>query len=57
MYVYTVSGNDLTEKTKFQVTGEISSMAYSPNGEFIAVTSGRNILVYETGSYQVGLYH
>jgi len=52
VYVYTVSGNDLTEKTKFQVTGEISSMAYSPNGEFIAVTSGRNILVYETGSYQ-----
>ena len=55
--MYTVSGNDLTEKTKFQVTGEISSMAYSPNGEFIAVTSGRNILVYETGSYQVGPSH
>ena len=57
VYVYTVSGNDLVEKTKFQVKGEISSMAYSPNGEFLAVASGRNILVHETASYQVSLSH
>ena len=55
MYVYTVSGNDLSEKTKFQLNGEISSLAYSPNGEFLAVTSGRNIMVHETASYQVRL--
>ena len=55
VYVYTVSGNDLSEKTKFQLNGEISSLAYSPNGEFLAVTSGRNIMVHETASYQVRL--
>ena len=53
--MYTVSGNDLSEKTKFQLNGEISSLAYSPNGEFLAVTSGRNIMVHETASYQVRL--
>ena len=52
VYVYTVSGNDLSEKTKFQLNGEISSLAYSPNGDFLAVTSGRNIMVHETASYQ-----
>ena len=53
--MYTVSGNDLSEKTKFQLNGEISSLAYSPNGDFLAVTSGRNIMVHETASYQVRL--
>ena len=53
MRVYSVSGDSLNEKTTFETSGEISAAAYSPTGEFLAVTSGRSICTYESASYQV----
>lgn len=51
--VYSVSGDSLTEKTTIETTDEISAVAYSPTGEFLAVTSGRSVCTYETASFQV----
>lgn len=51
--VYSVSGDSLNEKTTFETSGEISAAAYSPTGEFLAVTSGRSICTYESASYQL----
>ena len=53
MYVYTVSGDSLTEKTKFRVTGEITVIKYSTDGQTVAVTSGKNIILFDSASYQV----
>ena len=54
VYVYTLAGDSLSEKTSFSVSGEISAMAYSPDGESLAVTSDRTVMVYDSASYQVG---
>lgn len=51
--VYSVSGDSLTEKTTIETTDEISAVAYSPTGEFLAVTSGRSVCTYETASFQL----
>ena len=53
MYVYSVVGDKFTEKTKFRTSGEISAMAYSRDGQSLAVASGRSILVYSTANYEV----
>ena len=56
MRVYSVSGDSLNEKTTIELSGEISAAAYSPEGEFLAVTSGRSICTYDSASYQVSLF-
>ena len=56
MYVYTVSGTGLTEKTQFQLNGDITALAYSPSEEYLAVTDSRNVLVYDTASFQVCMH-
>ena len=53
VYVYTVSGDKLTEKTTITTANEITVVAYSPNGEELAVSSGRSIIIYDAASYQV----
>lgn len=52
VHIYTVSGSNLSEKTKFSVAGEISTIAYSPDGESLAVSSDRTILIFDSASYQ-----
>ena len=56
MRVYSVSGDSLNEKTTIELSGEISAAAYSPEGEFLAVTSGRSVCTYDSASYQVSLF-
>ena len=53
MYVYTVTGDKFTQKTKFQTPGEISAIAYSRDGQYLAVASGRSIFVYGSSNYEV----
>ena len=53
MHVYTVSGDQLSEKTTFDLSEGSTAIEYSPNGENLAVTSGRNVFVHEAASYQV----
>ena len=53
MYVYSVAGDKFTQKTKFRTSGEISAIAYSRDGQSLAVTSGRSILVCSTSNYEV----
>ena len=51
--MYTLAGDELSEKKSFKVSGEIAAMAYSPNGEDLAVTAGRSIVILDSASYQV----
>lgn len=51
--VYSVSGDSLTEKTTIETSEEISAVSYSPNGDLLAVTSGRSVCTYDVASYQV----
>ena len=53
VHIYTISGDSLSEKTTFQVQKEVVSLAYSPNGTSLALTSGRSVLLYDTSNYQV----
>lgn len=52
VHVYTISGDTLKEKTTFQAGKEAVSLAYSHNGSFLAVASGRHVLVFNTTSYE-----
>ena len=52
VYVYSVAGDKFTQKTKFRTSGEISAIAYSRDGQSLAVTSGRSILVCSTSNYE-----
>ena len=54
MRVYTLAGDNLSEKNSFDMPGAVSAMAYSPDGQNLAVTSDRSIMVYDAASYQVG---
>ena len=56
MYVYTVSGDKLSDKTTFDLPEASTAIEYSPNGENLAVTSGRNVFVHEAAGYQVTTY-
>lgn len=53
MHVYTVSGNSLTEKKSFQAGKEVVGAEYSPDGNTLAINSGRSILLFDTDNYQV----
>ena len=55
MYVYTVNGDSLTEKTKFRVAGDITVIKYSGDGQTIAVASGKSIVLFDSASYQVNI--
>lgn len=53
MHVYTLAGDNLSEKNCFDVSGEVSAMAYSPDGQSLAVTVDRTIMVYDSANYKV----
>ncbi|EDV24340.1 uncharacterized protein TRIADDRAFT_57715 [Trichoplax adhaerens] len=57
VYVYKVSGYNLEEITKVSVRGTPSHLAYSPNGELLAVgDSQRCLTVMATKAYSVTLH-
>lgn len=51
--VYTLAGDSLSEKKTFKSSGEISDMAYSPDGANLAVAEARSIVLYDAASYEV----
>ena len=53
LHVYTINGDSLIEKTVFQVSNEVVVVRYSPDGNSVAVSSGRHVMVYNTSNYQV----
>ena len=54
MYLYTVDGNELTQKETLDYGGEVSAVAYSPSGAYLAVSGGaRKTFIYDTSTYKV----
>ena len=51
--MYTLAGDQLSEKKTFDVSGAISDVVYSPDGQSLAVTSAKIITIYDSASYQV----
>ncbi|KJE94355.1 WDR1 protein [Capsaspora owczarzaki ATCC 30864] len=53
LYVYTLNGDSLVEKTQLESKGPVTSVAYSGNGLWLAVgDTQRNIYVYEASSLE-----
>lgn len=54
--MYTLSGNSLTEKKSFQAGKEVVVAEFSPDGNTLAIGSGRSVLLFDSANYQVWLW-
>lgn len=50
MYIYIIDGNQLTLKNTLEYyNGEVSTVSYSPTGDFLAASGGgRKLYIYDT---------
>ena len=55
MYIYTLAGDELTQKQTMDHNGGITDVKYSPDGAFLVATdTHRKVVLYELPEYKVG---
>ncbi len=54
VHVYELSGDKLVDKKTFKVTDQISDGAFSPDGQALILAVGKNLVSYNSASYDVG---
>lgn len=53
VYIYSLSGDTLTQTKTLDASGEVLCVGYSPDGQFLASgDSNRNVFVFETTSWE-----
>jgi len=53
VHVYELSGDNLKEKKTFSVSDQISDGAFSPDGQTLILTVGKNLVSYNSASFEV----
>ena len=51
--MYTLIGDSLTKKLTFTVKDQVTDASFSPDGQNLVITVGKNLILYNTTSYEV----
>ncbi|KAG1651989.1 Actin-interacting protein 1 [Nymphon striatum] len=53
VHIYSLNGTELTEKKTMKQRGQITDIAYSPDGKYlVASDNSRRVVLYDTSSYE-----
>ena len=54
MHIYSTDGDNITQQHQLDVSGEVTTVSYSPNGENLAFSGyEKTTYVFETSAYKV----
>ncbi len=53
IHIYTVNGDSLCTKTTISNCKDCTVVAYSPDGQLLAVTVGKTINIFDSANYKV----
>lgn len=58
MHIYNTDGDSITQQHQLTVSGEVTTVSYSPNGEKLAASGyAKTTHVFETSAYKVWNYY